>query len=112
MKKSPSDLAEPNEMIALDSPFGRGLGFTSDKFFGYLWLRDNAVYISLIESLHPGRGQFSALLDAIWQRGLAVKVPTPLGSMRSILDHKGFHQTWEPFDELGEACEVWVKEAE
>jgi len=97
-------------IIELDSEFAIELGFTSDKFFGYLWRHPTEIYISHIESLQQGQGNLSKLFDAIWRRGYTIKVPTPFARMQAILEHKGFEQTWEEFEGLsGEACEVWVR---
>jgi hypothetical protein len=86
------------------------LGFTPDKFEGYLWLTDRAIYISLVVSLDERKGHVRGLIDRILASGYTVKVPVPSVRMESILRRKGFTQTWEP-GELG-ACEVWVKAPE
>ena len=97
-------------LIELDSEKGAALGFTSDKFYGYLWQLDGSIWVSLIISLKPGRGNLSALFDAIWAAGYAVKVPTPSGRMAAILTRKGFTETWEPAKEINDMVEVWVKQ--
>jgi len=93
--------------IGLDSEAGKRFGFTSDKYGGWLWERDGAIYVSFIATRDEGRGDLSALFNAILAAGLTVKVPTPLGKMRNILERKEFTLTHEP-TELGD-CEVWVK---
>lgn len=99
-------------IIVLDSEKAIALGFTSDKFHGYLWQLDGSIMVSLIISLKPGEGNLSALFDAIWQAGYAVKVPTPSGRMAAILTKKGFTQTWEPVKEINDMVEIWVKQPE
>jgi len=96
--------------IALDSEKAVALGFTSDKFHGYLWEMDGSIIISLIISLKPGQGHLSALFDAIWRAGYAVKVPIPSGHMVAILTQKGFTQTWEPCGDMEDIVETWVKQ--
>ena len=95
--------------IALDSEKAIAFGFTSDKFHGYLWELDGSIYISLIISLKPRQGHLSALFDAIWRAGYAVKVPTPSARMVAILTQKGFSQTWELCGDMEDVVEVWVK---
>jgi len=85
------------------------LGFTEDKFYGYLWKTDNTIMVSLIVSHHPGKGNFSAFVRGLLEKGYTVKVPTPFPNMLAILKHMHFHQTWE-ISPLGDV-EVWVKEA-
>ena len=97
-------------MVELDSPFAKEVGFTSDKFEGYLWLHPDCVYISFIVSTSEGQGNLSKLFDAIWERGYKIKVPTPFARMEAILEKKGFEHTWEPASWGGpEEVEVWVK---
>ena len=99
-----------DEKIDLDSKLGIQLGFTSDKFDGWLWKRGNCIYISFIESKDAGKGNLSRLFDNILKQGYVIKVPTPMGRMVSILIEKGFKRTMEPAEEFGEneICEVWV----
>lgn len=103
-------MVDSQGLIALDSEKAVALGFTSDKFHGYLWQLDGSIMISLIISLKPGQGNLSALFDAILQTGYAVKVPIPMGHMKAILIQKGFTQTLEPYEEINDMIEVWVKQ--
>jgi len=99
--------------IELDSEWGQKLGFTSDKFSGYLWKNGDYVVISFIESLTQGQGNLSALFNDIQKLGYGIKVPTPFARMKAIIKKKGFTQTEEPFaPEAGiyDPCEMWVKE--
>ena len=77
--------------------------FPAGKFHGYLWGYENAVWISLIISLEPGKGNLSKLFEAIWASGRTVKVPCPFVDMRSILQRKGFAIVDDP------NCEVWAR---
>ena len=92
----------------MDSAIGRELGFTSDRFDGYLWIHPGEIYVSFIESRQQGEGHLSQLFDACWSRGLTIKVPTPFAHMEAILKRKGFEHTWEQTS-MNDACEVWVK---
>jgi len=98
-----------NAIIELDSEFGREIGFTSDKFEGYLWLDEDRIVISAIESKHEGRGNLSELFERIWSMGFKVAVPTPMAKMEFILRKKGFKRTEEWFPEADSMCEVWVR---
>lgn len=97
-----------NEGIEAGSDYGNTLGFTSDKFEGYLWQREEqSIYISLIMSLRPNEGNFSTLVRGLNSKGLRVKVPVPFPRMKIILEHLGFEQTYEQ-DEIHGDIEVWV----
>lgn len=99
------------EIIEPGDPFAETIGFTKDYFDGYVCRVDKEIYISLIVSRHPGRGNLTKLFSTIWDQGFTVKVPTPMGVMPNILDHMGFQQTMEDGpEEEGGAAEVWVKQ--
>lgn len=94
-------------IINLDTDRAKVLGFTSDKYEGYLWKQGDAVMVSFIVSKH--RGNFRELVQRIHALGLTVKVPTPLGRMQEIVLKNGYQHTQEPFDEEpGEMVDVWV----
>jgi len=108
-----SPITEDSFPIELDSDWGQKLGFTSDKFSGYLWKDRSYIVISFIESINPGQGNLSALFDEIQKLGYGIKVPTPFVRMKAIIEKKGFTQTEEPFApeaEIYDLCEVWIKE--
>lgn len=98
-----------DEIIEIDSEFGKQIGFTSDKFSddSYLWRTDGKVTISLIFSKHQGKGNLSALFKNIESLGLKVAVPTPFAKMQAILERKGFVMHIED-TEIGD-CEIWEK---
>lgn len=93
-------------IIQLDSERAKILGFTSDKYDGYLWKLDNAVMVSFIVS--KNRGNFRELVRRIHALGLTVKVPTPLGRMQEILIKNGYQHTNELDENMGEGVDVWV----
>ena len=94
-------------IINPDTDRAKVLGFTSDKYEGYLWKQGDAVMVSFIVSKQ--RGNFRELVRRIHALGLTVKVPTPLGRMQEILLKNGYQHTQEPFDEEpGEMVDVWV----
>lgn len=97
-----------DNLIELDSDFGKKLGFTSDLFKGWLGESDNYIYISCIISLYPGQGNLSRLFDSILKLGYGIKVPTPFGAMKAILNKKGFAETEEWFEEAGVNVTVFV----
>ena len=90
-------------MIPLGSPAANELGFTADLFDGYLWRVGQAVYISFIISLLPGKGNLSRLFNAIEAHELQIAVPTPFPHMQAILERKGFVPHYD------DDCEVWQK---
>lgn len=97
-----------SEFIELDSDLGKELGFTSDKFDGYLGLDlDNkTIFISLIRSKQEGKGNLLQLFRNIVDFGCSIKVPTPSDRMMKICLKYGFklkHEMFpEPFNEIGE----------
>jgi hypothetical protein len=93
--------------IRIGHPLATELGFTSERFDGYLWLLDNDLYVSLVDAKTQGQGHFRAFVEAALAKGYTVKIPTPLGQMEYIVRRWGFQQTVEP-SELG-PCEVWVR---
>ena len=101
-------------IIELDSPFAKKLGFTSDKFDGWLWKKGKYIYISFIISKKRKKGNLKRLLKRIEELGFGIKIPTPLGIMQYIVRKYGFKKTTENFDVDGELLheevEVWVKE--
>ena len=99
---------EQDGIIDLDTEFAREIGFTSDKFSGYLWRKGEWVWISVIISKQAGQGNLSRLFAAIEDKGLKVAVPNPFPHMQRILTHKGFHETIQE-DELFGFIDVWVK---
>jgi len=100
---------KPNEMIELDSELGKWLGFTSDKFSGYLWKVGDEIYISFIVSEKPNQGNLNKLFESIWSHGWTVKIPTPFLRMESICRRKGFEHTVEFDPHSGDYINVWVK---
>lgn len=94
-------------IIELDTPRGKKLGFTSDRFGGgsYLWDDGERIMVSFIHSL--ASGNFRGLVAAIHSEGKAVAVPTPLPNMERIVRKNGYTQTFEA-SELGEEVEMWT----
>lgn len=97
-----------NESIEAGSEYANSLGFTSDKFEGYLWQKNETeIMLSLIMSLKPHRGNFSHFVRGLIKRGFIVKVPTPFPQMKLILEYMGFKPTHEQSEHLGRV-DVWV----
>lgn len=93
----------PEGIIDLDSDFAKEIGFTSDKFDGYLWgwSKENKITISFIESLHPRKGNFRKLFENIEKITDKIHVPCPSEKMRQIIEKNGYifiggeHEIWE-----------------
>jgi hypothetical protein len=104
-------------VINLGTKFANEIGFTKDKFSGYLWRIDKVIYISLIVSLKKGKGNFSKLIENLLTKGYLIKIPTPSSEMKNILINKNFKREIEKQDIsydpeiycLIEEVEVWVK---
>ena len=91
-------------IINLGTSEAEQLGFTPDKFFGYLWKTGDVIMISFIESKHEGKGNLRGLFDQIEASGFQVAVPTPSNRMRTICERRGMVPHWE------EGYEVMRKE--
>jgi len=98
-----------DHIIELGSQDAIALGFTKDKFDGYLWRKGDYVVISFIVSRQAGQGNLSKLFETIESKGYGIKVPTPFTRMQSIIMKKGFKRTEEWFEEANCPVEVWVK---
>ena len=64
--------------------------------------------ISMVVSLSPQVGHFSQLINSLRAKGYGVKIPTPLGHMRQIVEYYGFRQTFEYDEQHETSVEVWV----
>lgn len=73
---------------------GNRLNFNPVAFSGYLWKDGNDLWVPLIESLYPGRGNLSKLFKHLNKQGYRIIVPTAFDSMAIILKHLGFSQDW------------------
>ena len=98
-------------IIHPDSPSGREIGFTSDKFEAdaYLWRSPGRIMVSFMATKHEGKGHFRDLVQAIRRRGLDVAIPTPLGRMAHIVRKCGYVRTTEPHSvpAMGDV-EIWT----
>lgn len=90
-----------NGIIKLGTPFAKKIGFTSDKFAGYLWKNDSIILISFIISLQEGNGHFVALVKELLKRKYTVHVPTPSMRMRKIMKEMGAIETVEEDELMG-----------
>ena len=95
-------------IVELDSDFGKELGFTSDKFHGYLWLTGKTIIISFIVSLQEGKGNLSRLFNAIGGFGYKIEIPTPSVKMQQIAEKRGFKQKFVYDDSFKEHVEIWT----
>ena len=84
-----------------DSPFGKELGFTTNKFSGWLWRKGNVIYVSFIVSLSESRGNLRNLLKNIHEKGFTIKIPTPFPRMEKICERLGFKHKTEKNEMFG-----------
>lgn len=96
-------------IIELDTPFAKHLGFTSDKFDGWLWKKDKHIMISFIVSKQEGKGNLSKLFQRIQELGYEIRVPNPFAKMKAILVTHGFKRTIEYDKDMGGDVAVWIK---
>lgn len=93
-------------IVLPDQPFATSLGFTSDKFDGYLWKDGNDIWVPVITSKNPSHGNLTRLFLAIQSAGYHIYVPTPFGKMRAILAHLGFFKQNMPWENSEHPVEV------
>lgn len=93
-------------IIHPDSELGKAISFTSDKFLGYLWLKDQQITISAILSKSPRQGNFTKLIETIELLGFEIEIPNTSPVMASYLAKRNFipHKQWN--SQL-EEIEVW-----
>jgi len=97
--------------IEMDSEPAKQLGFTSERFEGWLWKHGKYIYVSYIVSRQEGKGNLSRLFKRIQSFGFGIKVPIPFPKMEMILRSHGFKHTLEDFKEAkAPNVEVWVLE--
>jgi len=98
-----------DHIIELGTSFANELGFTPDKFDGYLWKSGEHIVISFIISLQERRGNLKRLFKTIQDKGFGIKVPTSFARMKKICMEQGFRRTEDWFEEADCSVEVWVK---
>lgn len=81
--------------IPIDSQFAREIGFTSDKFNGFLWKEDNVIYLSLIESHNEGKGNVRNLILTLQEKGYDIQVLPVNARMVKICKSMQFSQEGE-----------------
>ena len=90
-----------------DSEKGKELGFTSDKFSGWLWEEGKYMWISFIVSKQEHQGNLKNLFDKIEEQGYTILVPTPFPRMEMICMERGMEKRLTK--SCGEVVEIMVK---
>jgi len=80
----------PDGIIQPDTAFAYKVGFTSDKFEGWLWKSERTIIVSMIISKHEGRGKFRAMINKIKALKYDIFISTPSTRMREIALRNGF----------------------
>jgi len=88
------------------------LGFTKDKFDGWIGYNDSqrrpVVIISFIMSKEPGKGNVSRFIHGLLDRNFEVQIPTPMDKMIIFVRKHGFRERIIK-DRLMGPVEVWIK---
>lgn len=108
LKDHDDGMINPSDEAALSA------GFTTERFTcqSYIWKVGDTIYISMVESRHPGRGHFRYMVESILMQGMTVKVSTPLYDMRRILVKNGFEHSLEYDAKLETFVEVYIRRPE
>lgn len=75
-----------------DSKDALEIGFTSDKFHGYLWKDKDSIHLSLIVSLYEGKGNTRRLIESIKEKYSVIKACEVSERMRNLLNLQGFKE--------------------
>ncbi len=82
--------ADPDGCAPAGSERAQALGFTAERFQGYVWLSGTTCWLSLVVSLQPNQGHLSELISQLASRGYEIRVPNPTPDMQARLARKGF----------------------
>ena len=88
LKITNNDVA--NGCLPIGSDFCKKVGFTNDKFNGYLWKEENVITLSLVYSIYEGKGNFLNVLTNIKKLGYDMKAYDCSQRMYAILTKFGF----------------------
>jgi hypothetical protein len=98
-------------MLHLSRDLFGDLPYIAEGVIGYTEEHDGALYVPVIYSTEPGRGNVSRYLDSL-PRDRRVVVPCVISStLAGMLVRRGFVEEWEWNAELEEAAPCWVREA-
>jgi hypothetical protein len=102
------------QYIAVDSDFGKKIGFTSKYFqsLSYMFLDNDThtIIIPIIEAREIGKGSFSRVFHNLQRLKYTIKVIEPSKLFMSILLHYGFTSAYEPRGEgFEDLIDVWSK---
>lgn len=82
--------------LSMQSDFCKEIGFTKDKFDGYLWSSEyNTITLSIVWSIYPGKGNFLTVLNNIKDRGYNILAYDTSKRMTKILEKFGFSKNEE-----------------
>lgn len=90
-------------MIELDSEFAKTIGFTSDKFEGYLWYKDDIIIVSFIRS--KKKGNCKPFIEALREKYI-IHIPTPSNIMKIIGKKLKLRLTTIYDSDFGDDCEI------
>jgi hypothetical protein len=82
------------------------IGYTPDKYFGWMYLDEDFgyIYIGQIKTVNRGSGDFSTLVRNINKNEMRIKIVNPSNEMTKICIAKGMKPTIEQ-DDI-----IWVQE--
>jgi hypothetical protein len=82
------------------------IGWTPDKFSGYIAVQDKTVWIKVIQSKKRRMGYLRNFFLHLLYKGYIIKVVDPKYSMEKICIHYHMKPVVEEFD--GKECIVWT----
>lgn len=84
------------------------IGWTPDKFCGYIAICHKTIWIKVIQSKHKNRGYLRKFLKNLLLLNYTVKIVDPMATMEKICIHYNMKPSVEKFD--GKECIIWTLE--
>lgn len=82
------------------------IGWTPDKFTGYIAVSGKTVWIKVIQSKRRGEGYLRRFFENLLEKGYTIKVVSPMETMEKICIHYRMTPSIENFDDR--ECIVWT----
>ena len=94
-------------MLLIEPSYSSLIGWTPDKFTGYIAVDGKTVWIKVIQSKKKNMGYLRRFFESLVAKGYTVKVVSPMETMEKICIHYKMIPSVELFD--GRESIVWTK---
>lgn len=93
-------------MLLIEPSHSSIIGWTPDRFTGYIAVDNKTVWIKVIQSNHQGEGYLRRFVQGLIARNYDVKVVSPMETMEKICIHYKMIPSVEDFD--GKESIIWT----